>query len=105
MAALLLPQNFDFGTDCLAFLLSQPPQPPHQLPNSSLIAVKDDQNATILHLAAELQDMRVLQLILATEGAMDCLESKDRCGYRPLHRSAAKNAASCAELLVKYYCI
>ena len=62
---------------------------------------KDDQLATILHLAAEFDFADVLSNLLKNPALAMDLESKDRGGNRPLHRAVWRDSAESAKVLVE----
>ena len=47
-----------------------------------------------------MEDPQALQVLVESNECLTKLESKDRNGFRPLHRAVAKNATQCTQLLV-----
>ena len=66
-----------------------------------IIPIQDDQNASVLHIAAELDLIDALKQLLETEDGKELLDAKDRVGFRALHRAAASNAVGTLQVLIK----
>ena len=67
----------------------------------TIVPFQDDQNASVLHVAAELDLVDALKQLLETEDGKELIDAKDRVGYRALHRAAASNAVGTLQVLIK----
>ena len=93
LASAILPDSHDKMMQCFEYLLS----------NDTLdILARDDQNATILHLAAEYNLTKAIKDILGHSLGKEALEAKDRAGFRAIHRAAAKNSADAIKILISH---
>ena len=85
-----LPGAKNFGLDCFHLFVK----------HDADCSAKDDQLATILHLAAEYDFVDVITSLLENPSLAMELECKDRGGNRPLHRTAWRDSANAARVLV-----
>ena len=85
-----LPGAKNFGLDCFHLFVK----------HDADCSAKDDQLATVLHLAAEYDFADVLTSLLENPSLALDLECKDRGGNRPLHRCAWRDSANAAKVLV-----
>ena len=93
LATAILPDSHEKMMKCFEYILS----------NEQLdILAKDDQNATILHLAAEYNLTQAMKIILEHSVGKEALEAKDRAGLRAIHRAAAKNSADAIKVLISH---
>jgi ankyrin repeat protein len=84
-----LPGGLDFGLAAFAYLL------PH-----SDITSKDDQGATVLHIASELNLSTAIAQLLNHQHGNELMELKDRAGLRAIHRAAAADAIESVRSLI-----
>jgi len=93
LASAVLPGCHDKMMQCFEYLIN----------NAQIdLLARDDQNATILHLAAEYNLSKAVKLILAHPLGKEVLEAKDRAGMRAIHRAAAKDSADAIKLLISH---
>jgi ankyrin repeat protein len=85
-----LPGAKNFGLECFHLFVK----------HDADCSAKDDQLATVLHLAAEYDFSDVLTSLLENPSLAVDLECKDRGGNRPLHRCAWRDSANAAKVLV-----
>eukprot|EP00596_Hydrurales_sp_CCMP1899_P003639 CAMPEP_0119048606 /NCGR_PEP_ID=MMETSP1177-20130426/59890_1 /TAXON_ID=2985 /ORGANISM="Ochromonas sp, Strain CCMP1899" /LENGTH=826 /DNA_ID=CAMNT_0007024745 /DNA_START=66 /DNA_END=2546 /DNA_ORIENTATION=+ len=84
-----MPNGMEFGLKSFSFLLQH-----------ADLTAKDDQGATALHIAAELNLSSAITELLLTEEGMETLHLKDRAGLRALHRAAAADSSSAVGTLL-----
>jgi len=90
LSSATLPGAKNFGLECFHLLVK----------HDADCSAKDDQLATVLHLAAEYDFVDVITSLLENPSLAIDLECKDRGGNRPLHRTAWRDSASAARVLV-----